>query len=67
MVQIDLNTEIYSEESVRQAIQAYHDYASISTGSKSGYIVVIFSECRYDEQMSIKEFENYLIGVENSR
>lgn len=67
MVQIDLNTEIYSEESVKQAIQAYRDYATISTGSKRGHIFVIFSECRYDEQMSIKEFENYLIGVENSR
>lgn len=67
MTKIDLNSDIYSEDSVWQAISAYKGYANISMKSKNGYFFVTFSKCKYDEQRTVKEFENYLIGVENSK
>lgn len=66
MTKIDLSSEIYSENSVVQAARAYRGYADISVETKSGYIIVTFKKCRYDEQTTVKEFENYLIGAENA-
>ncbi len=28
--------------------------------------VITFLKCKYDENLTIKEFENYMIGLENS-
>ena len=33
--------------------------------SKKNNTIIIFSECKYDEMLTVMEFENYLIGLEN--
>ena len=33
--------------------------------SKKNNTFIIFSECKYDEMLTVMEFENYLIGLEN--
>ena len=41
------------------------DSARISVIEEAKYIQVSFTDCKYDEIRTVKEFENYLIGLEN--
>ena len=34
---------------------------------KDNYIELIFSSCKYDSNVTVKEFENYLINTENMK
>lgn len=47
-------------------MKIYKNYALTSVSYKRDYAVITFWKCRYDEEQTIKEFENYMIGVENS-
>lgn len=66
MKKLKLNRSVYSEDSIKVALQAYKDFAAITMNDEAHEIVLIFELCRYDEELTVKEFENYLIGVENS-
>ncbi len=66
MKRITVNLEIYSDESIRKAIQAYCTLAKISIKQKKEQAIITFWHCKYDEDRTAKEFENYLIGIENS-
>lgn len=66
MKRITVNLEIYSVETIRKAIQAYCTLAKISIKQKKEQSIIIFWHCKYDEDRTAKEFENYLIGIENS-
>lgn len=44
----------------------YKNYAAMSVQYKQEYAIITFWKCKYDEDQTIKEFENYMIGVENS-
>lgn len=65
MVKLLLSTEIYSEENIRETCDVYKDFAEIKMRRKNAYIELNFSCCRYDPNITIKEFENYLINTEN--
>ena len=60
-----LNTEIYSLSNVEKARRAYKDYATVLIRNRDNKLRAYFLHCRYDENQTIKEFENYLIGLEN--
>ena len=49
-----------------EAIQAYGRLASVKTEEEEDCWVLHFSDCVYGEARTMKEFENYLIGLENS-
>lgn len=66
MKKVKINCSIYSEKTIQAAIQAYQNHAVISAKFKDNYAVLTFWKCRYDEDLTIKEFENYMIGIENS-
>lgn len=66
MIDLRINTEIYSISNVNTVKEVYKDYAKIKTTKIGNILVLSFYNCRYDEKRTIKEFENYLIGVENS-
>ena len=66
MKKVKINRSIYSEETITAAIKAYQNHAVISAKIKDDYAVLTFWKCRYDEDLTIKEFENYMIGIENS-
>lgn len=66
MIKLELNREIYSRENVDAAREAYREIAKISVKEKKDYIRVFFLNCKYGEERTVKEFENYLIGIENS-
>lgn len=65
MIELALNTEIYSEDKINQVQTVYREYAVITKKLVDQYWILKFDNCRYDESLTIKEFENYLIGLEN--
>lgn len=65
MVKLLLNTEIYSEKKIKETCDAYKGFAKIIVKRKGIYIQLIFNSCKYDPNVTVKEFENYLINTEN--
>lgn len=47
-------------------MSVYESYAVITVKFKDDYATLTFENCKYDEEQTIKEFENYMIGIENS-
>jgi hypothetical protein len=66
MIKLELNRDIYSRKNVDAAREAYKEIARIMVKEKRSYIRVLFVSCKYEEGRTVKEFENYLIGLENS-
>lgn len=66
MRDLKLNREIYSLGSIQQAAHAYKDFAQIKISDEREAITVSFANCKYDEARTLREFENYLIGIENA-
>lgn len=66
MKKIQINKTIFSDEAIQITIKAYNGYANMSVESRDDYAIVTFQDCKYDEEQTVKEFENYLIGIENS-
>ena len=63
---MQLNLEIYSESSIEKTCEVYKEYASIKLKRKGKYITLYFNKCKYDSEITMQEFENYLINVENA-
>ncbi|MGN8946243.1 HxsD-like protein [Bariatricus sp. HCP28S3_E4] len=66
MITLHLHSEIYSVENIEYTKKVYANFANINITSENNYWLVNFSDCKYDEKETIKAFENYLIGLENS-
>ena len=66
MKKIRLKKEIYSRQNLNEAIKAYGNIARILILPNKDEYVMQFFDCKYGEDRTIKEFENYLIGLENS-
>lgn len=66
MITLQLHSEIFSVDNIEYTKEAYADFANINFKSENNYWLVTFSDCKYDEKETIKAFENYLIGLENS-
>lgn len=49
-----------------EAAAAYSALASIEVQKVTDSYMLLFSDCKYDEQTTVCEFENYLIGLENT-
>lgn len=64
-MKIKLNKEIYSAPHIRQAAADYSALADISLTEDNGYFICSFSECRFDEQRTAKEFVNYVTDLMN--
>lgn len=66
MIRLKLDNEIYSSKSINLAKEAYSMLADIHVISGRNTTELVFSNCKYDEDRTVKEFENYIIGLENS-
>ena len=66
MKKLKVNRSIYSDEAINQTMMAYKNHAVTTVSFQRDYAVITFWKCKYDEVLTVKEFENYLIGVENS-
>lgn len=64
-MKIKLNKEIYSAQHIRQAVSDYSSLADIRTTEENGYFVCSFLACRYDDQLTAKEFVNYITDLMN--
>ena len=67
MKKLELKKEIYSSTCLEMAIAAYSDYAKITVKNTLMIWELTFTKCRYGEDRTVKEFENYLIGMENNQ
>ena len=65
MITIQINKEIFSENTIMQAIYDYKTYAKIIAKNKKKIVELTFFKCKYDEKITVKEFQNYMIGLEN--
>ena len=65
MNRLKLSLEIYSISNIEKTCRVYKDYAKIRISKKESEVEVLFDNCKYDSWLTIKEFENYLIVVEN--
>ena len=57
--------ELYKYINILSAIDAYNNIARISIHDTDSYWKLVFSDCVYGTVRTIREFENYLIGLEN--
>ncbi len=65
MKELKLSKDIYSIQGIEKTIGAYSGYATMEIYNRGAHWRVTFSACKYDEKLTVKEFENYLIGMEN--
>lgn len=67
MKTLKINKEIFSDETIINALNEYKFLAKIKMTPIQNYVLLTFSDCKYEEDLTINEFQNYLIGVENSK
>lgn len=67
MNKLILSMDIYSADSIEETCNAYRSLARIKIKKRKECMELIFDRCRYDTDITIKEFENYLINVENMK
>ena len=65
MIRLNVNTDIYSTDNILKAVDAYRNLAKIQILRKRKITKIVFWNCKYDEERAVREFENYLIGLEN--
>ena len=65
---LQLSRELYPIESIKEAITAFQDLCKIriSTHDKK-YYTCSFSSCLFDTTITMREFENYLIDLVNTK
>jgi His-Xaa-Ser system protein HxsD len=62
---MELSKAIYSKMAVCRAAEAFQNIARITVRETDNYWSLEFSGCQYGETATSKEFENYLIDLEN--
>jgi hypothetical protein len=67
MISRKYDKEIYGLKEIKNAINAYIDYADISFKETDVDYVCNFSNCKFDENQTVNEFSNYVIACMNTR
>lgn len=63
MTNLRLNKELFALEPITDALSAYQNIAKIELSDDSNYWQCCFAECKYGEEQTALEFENYLINL----
>lgn len=58
-----VSSEIFSENLLQTAIQAYRELAQIHVERVADHWVLTFQDCQYDTTLTKHEFFNYLINL----
>lgn len=58
-----VSSEIFSEDLLQTAIQAYRELAQIYVERVTDHWVLTFQDCQYDTALTKHEFFNYLINL----
>lgn len=61
-----IRNEIFSQETIDRALADYRKLLTASVECGDEYTQVDFLDCKYDEVLTARELENYMIGIENS-
>lgn len=65
MKTLKMSTEIYDKETVLNAVEAYKELCTIKFLEANDYFECVFENCKYDETVTVSEFENYVIDLTN--
>lgn len=66
MKKLKVNRSVYSDATINRTMMVYKNHAITTVSFKQDFAIITFWKCKYDEELTVKEFENYMIGVENS-
>ena len=66
MSRVKINKNIFEKETVLRTIEEYSDIATININETDEYYDLNFDNCKYDQEETVKEFENYLIDLTNN-
>lgn len=58
-----VSSEIFSEDLLQTAIQAYRELAQVHVERVADHWVLTFQDCQYDTALTKHEFFNYLINL----
>ena len=58
---LKLNTKLFKKEIIEEAINDYTNIANIDISFEYDYFICVFSNCKYNLSITMKEFTNYLI------
>ena len=64
-MELKISKQIYARSSIDTAVSAFRNHAKIQIRETLSYWCLLFRHCKYDPKLTMKEFENYLIGLEN--
>ncbi len=67
MARVKYDLDIYPLEIINIALLDYKDYADIGLIVESNTAIVSFSNCKYGDNLTAKEFGNYLIDLIGSK
>lgn len=68
MKTIEYDLDIYPLNIIQAAIKSYKDIVIIDINVQDNKAILSFAQCLYSEELTVKEFGNYLIdliGVDN--
>ena len=63
MSDLMLSKELYSKNIIDRACHDYIGITDISVKEFGAYYIVVFKNCKYPEQITRDEFENYIIDL----
>lgn len=63
MSELHLIKEFYIKDCIEKARNDFKELADIAVEMDREYYMVRFTKCRYPAYITIKEFENYVIGL----
>lgn len=63
MSELLLNKEIYPIDAIAIAQRRYGALAKVRYGENNDYHILIFEKCYYDKELTMKEYENYVINL----
>lgn len=67
MIELKISKKIYSKKTLMHAIEMYSKLTYIESEENENYWTLHFFKCKFDENLTVSEFENYLIGLENEK
>jgi hypothetical protein len=66
MIKLELSTGIFDKEHILYAVKAFQNICDVGVHEEGSHIICEFSNCTYAENVTCREFENYVIDLMNA-
>ena len=63
MNRLVLNKSLYKKETIDKAKIAFSHLTELEYSQNENYHILVFEKCHYDENLTKKEFENYVVNL----